>query len=196
MKDSLERLRNSVDVRILQKTGQKNQTLPLKKINTKRVRLDEVECRHFKDQLQKLVPSENFRKMKNNQARFTHFMIRRQKQIDAERRAEKELENTQKEHARKQKLEQVKRHVQFKDEWSQKIQMEYKRNIKMRKETLEREKEILKQKQSRKELRKKLEKIDEKNRTIKQIEDFDNLIQLKSQKSHNESNCKQNIFFI
>ena len=190
LKDSLERLRNSVDVRILQKTGQKNQTLPLKKINTKRVPLDSVECRHFREQLQKLVPSENSRKMKQNQAKFEHFMIRRDKQREAEKRAEKELKLTQKAHDRKQKLEQVKRHVQFQDEWCQKIQIEYKKNIKVRKETMEREKQIFEKRRKLKKQMKRLEKRDKKSQTMRQIEEFDHLIKFQSQKHQNDSNSK------
>lgn len=190
LKDSLERLRNSVDVRILQKTGQKNQTLPLKKINTKRVPLDNVECRHFREQLQKLVPSENSRKMRQNQSKFEHFMIRRDKQIEAEKRAEKELKLTQKAHDRKQKLEQVKRHVQFQDEWCQKIQVEYKKNIKVRKETMEREKQIFEKRRKLKKQMKRLEKRDKKSQTMRQIEEFDHLIKFQSEKHHNDSNSK------
>jgi hypothetical protein len=186
----LEKLNNPVDIEILKKTGRKNQTLPLKKMNINHSTKRRVESELFSHRLRQIIESEKSKNMKLHLKCFEEygdFLKNVQKQEERKEKKVKELLNIQK---RLLKINQLKRYLQFKNAWDSKSKKQWVRNLQTRKKN----QEILK-KIERKKITTNIQKTEEmreniKNKTYKNINEFEARLQLMKMKNQTNNQSK------
>ena len=186
LKDCLEKLNNPVDVQILQKTGRKNQTLPLKKINTNHSKKRQVESQLFSRRLEKIIESEKEKDMRQHLKCFEEygdFLKNVQKEEERKEMKVKELLQIQK---RLLKINQLKRYLQFKNAWDSKSKKQWIKNLQTRKRNQEMLKKIEKKKATMNVKKTEENRRDVKHKTFKSINDFE--LRLQMAKTKKESN--------
>ena len=193
----MEKLNNPVDIQILQKTGRKNQTLPLKKMNINHSKKRKVESELFSRRLHQIIESEKSKDMKSHLKcfeEFGDFLKNMQKQEERKNMKVKELLNIQK---RLLKINQLKRYLQFKNAWDSKSKKQWVRNLQTRKKNTEILKKIEKKKMSSH-----IQKTEEmrqviKDQTYKNINEFETRLQLMKMKTNiNDQSIKYSYYSI
>ena len=198
LKDCLEKLNNPVDIEILQKTGRKNQTLPLKRMNTNHSKKRQIESILFSKRLEQIIESEKSKDMKQHLKCFEEYgdyLKNLQKDEEKKEIKVQELLQIQK---RLLKINQLKRYLQFKNAWDSKSKKQWVKNIQNRKMNEEILKKIEKNKFTLRMKKTEQNRQQIKKKTYKNIDEFEarlNHIKLKKElnpkcKFHNFLNIK------
>ena len=143
-----------MDVEILCKTGRKNQTLPLKKIDLEHSKLNKIESKLFSERLLRIIESEKSISIRNHLKCFDDYGKLLKDKQKQDRRKEQKVEEMLKTHNRLMKMNQLKRYLQFKTAWENNSKRDWLANLEIRKENLNIQKKIERKKQ-----KKKMEKI-------------------------------------
>ena len=194
LKDSLEKLKNPVDVEILNKTGKKNQTLPLKKIDLTHSKLNEVESVLFEKRLEKIIESEKSISIKNHLKCFEDYGQYLEEKKQEENWKDQKMQEIMRTHKRLLKINHLKRYLQFKNTWERGSKNQWMKNLQIRKENVEIQKNIEIKKRKKLKTIQRLVKDNIKVDCFNEITKFENnlgLINKDKESGNSEKNSKQ-----